>query len=763
MGSSFRNWLLAGGMVSVMAWVLPDVAVAGTDLVVPIGASSGGSCARLWVHNPSDAVALVEVQLLERSWTNGRTWVYRQMLEPEATAVWNDPAWQLFRFDREAVLRISSPHSDLIVNSGQAPACAPEENPRPVVAPVPAGLAIAAGELLRLVGDPPTVHLVELAGAAATVAVVQMGDDGRELRRRILDLGPNGAAGVELIQGSARVVDVLGVEGDGRVVATAAGVTVDLSQSVSRTGLGDAPLSPSSNGSPRQPRASTGPVDTARQTIADAVVAAFGAGDRAPGDVDGDGSTDAADLACVAVTVFDPGFGCAVDITAEHDHLGETWTGTGSLDIDSSAPFGSGVLEVANTGTGSALRLEAAANAVSVVSPGGDGMYVSSPGDTGVTVVGSGTDGMYVQSAGRDGLRVYSASANGVTVSSANDNGVLVQSAGSPSEQYSSSYNDGVEVNGAEGNGLYVGRADRNGVRVAHAGMAGLAVLSADEGVLVDFAATSGFRVSSSNFGLRVGTASFDGVLIESAGADGIRLVEAYDDGLDIHTVADRGVMIGSAGDDGVYVAAAGDKGVVAAGDNTGVWANTTQTNQEWGVYTGDKIYAGAGRASAGPELLVAANGGMNALEKGDLVAVRGLSAPFGDSGTPVVLVEDARLATGASVLGVVSGRFVLEEEQEGVTGAEGVEEQALLSARGAEGPAAPGEHLLVVVMGVAQVKAETVDRGVRPGAVLAVDSAGRIVRAEAASTVTGAIVGTALEAADAARNGMIWVLVNPR
>jgi hypothetical protein len=87
----------------------------------------------------------------------------------------------------------------------------------------------------------------------------------------------------------------------------------------------------------------------------------------------------------------------------------------------------------------------------------------------------------------------------------------------------------------------------------------------------------------------------------------------------------------------------------------------------------------------------------------------------------------------------------------------------ALYLARSAEGPAAPGEHLLVVVMGVARVKAVMVDGSAAPGALLATDGEGGLVPVDADSPVTGAIVGTALESLEAARDGMIWMLVNPR
>jgi hypothetical protein len=167
----------------------------------------------------------------------------------------------------------------------------------------------------------------------------------------------------------------------------------------------------------------------------------------------------------------------------DHDHLGQTWTGSdNSLVI--SGTFGApdyAALVLGNTHAS------------------GDGLRVGS----------AGWDGVNVGSAGDDGVYVYSAGDDGVNVGYASDDGVRVHRAGNPSTATDSDYHNGFEVAGAEGYGLYIGRSDQSAV-------------------MVNDANTNGFFVDTAgNFGLYVRSAGYDGVRVMSAGWNGVHATSA--------------------------------------------------------------------------------------------------------------------------------------------------------------------------------------------------------------------------------------------
>jgi hypothetical protein len=230
---------------------------------------------------------------------------------------------------------------------------------------------------------------------------------------------------------------------------------------------------------------------------------------------------------------------------------------------------------------------------------------------------------------------------------------------------------------------------------------------------------------------------------VDSASGDGVYVDSAGDDGLHVRTTGDDGVYVGWAGDDGVY-------------------ANTSLANHEWGLYTPDKIYAGSTIASGGPLLFVAQNGDDGDLETGDVVVVSGMGAPFGESPAPAPLVQRASAGRRVPIFGVVYSHFILTEKSEGIELDGQTKQPTSLHANSAAGPAVPGEYLLVVVMGAAQVKVEVLSGDVYPGALLAIDADGRATIA-GSNTTFGSIVGTAMEASASSEDGLIWVLVNPR
>jgi hypothetical protein len=201
---------------------------------------------------------------------------------------------------------------------------------------------------------------------------------------------------------------------------------------------------------------------------------------------------------------------------AEHEHWGESWTGSGTgLYLDSSDGIG--------------LRIDGA---------GTDGVYVVSA-DYGLHVQSVNADGVYVSSADGYGVSVGSAGYDGVYVYSADDDGVSVYSAGNPGTTYPSTDHNGFEVAGAEGNGLYVGQADGDGVSVYSAGN------------------PSTVYPSTNHNGFEVAGAERDGLYVGWAGDDGVHVMSAVDDGVYVFSAGGDGVHVESAGGDGVHVESA--------------------------------------------------------------------------------------------------------------------------------------------------------------------------------------------------------------
>jgi hypothetical protein len=443
--------------------------------------------------------------------------------------------------------------------------------------------------------------------------------------------------------------------------------------------------------------------------------------------------------------------------------------------ISGTVPAGSG-----------ALNLQSVQDGLRVASAGNDGVHVTSADNNGVSVgvagnpsmaiisgikngfevagaEGNGLNigradghGIQVNSAGHDGVYVGTAGDDGVSVNSAGDDGVHVYQAGAPPTTRASIGHHGFEVEGAEDDGLHVGWAANDGVHVHHAGGNGVYVLEAGT------PSSSNPPLTDHN-GIAVAGAEGDGLYIGRANDDGVHVYWASNDGVYLDYVDDDGLQIDSAVDEGVYVVSAGDTGIyVQSADGDGVYANTTQASNEWGVYTPDKIYAGSTMASGGPLLFVAQNGDTSNLDMGDVVVVSGKGAPFGESPSPTPLVRRASVDQAMPVFGVVYSHFVLTEKSDEVEYDGQEKGHTSLHANSAAGPAAPGEYLLVVVMGAAQVKVNSLSSEVYPGALLAIDAEGQATIA-GANTTFGSIIGTAIEASDAAEDGLIWVLVNPR
>jgi hypothetical protein len=188
-----------------------------------------------------------------------------------------------------------------------------------------------------------------------------------------------------------------------------------------------------------------------------------------------------------------------------------------------------------------------------------------------------------------------------------------------------------------------------------------------------------------------------------------------------------------------------------------GVYGNTDNASRNYGFYTPDNIYS-LNYHSAGAMMQVVQNGGTESLERGDVVAFDGIRAPLEAGDPPVIQVVGAASANSTAVAGVVYSRFNVETLSGGP--------EQVVSDATPEGPVSPGEYMLVVVQGPAQVKASALAGSLQPGDLLS--SAGQVGYASKAAAVTiggvetvmpGTVLGKVLEPLDEGK-ALIYIFV---
>ncbi|HSN77194.1 MAG TPA: hypothetical protein VL334_19155 [Anaerolineae bacterium] len=348
---------------------------------------------------------------------------------------------------------------------------------------------------------------------------------------------------------------------------------------------------------------------------------------------------------------------------------------------------------------------------------GGSGLKLEgsfgAPDNAPVELSNSAGIGVRVVSAGGSGVHVVSASGgHGVSVGSAGVNGVYIHS----------TVFDGVAINSAGLDGVAINSAGDNGVRVEHA---------VHHGVLVN-------------------NPGWDGLFVESAGDDGIHIANANDEG----------VYVGTAGGDGMYVHSAYYSGlVVNDAGNDGVYVREA-TN--WaGRFIGN--ISVSGNCSGCRQANFAVNADERALQPGDAVAVQAVTAAGFDATQFLWQVVPAQ--PGQAAVGVIAGRAELvAEEWDAEQGDPPAQPGQHLAPRA--GAAQPGEYLAVVYSGPMQVRVAPGEEAIAGGTRLTAAADGA-VRPLATRTVDGMVVsegapvlGIALEPA---KDGVVWVLVNPQ
>ncbi len=204
--------------------------------------------------------------------------------------------------------------------------------------------------------------------------------------------------------------------------------------------------------------------------------------------------------------------------------------------------------------------------------------------------------------------------------------------------------------------------------------------------------------------------------------------------------------------------------GVSGSSDNYhGVEGMTWRGDDNYGLFTQDNLYS-LNFHTMGATMQVAQNGGDAPLEPGDVVVLSGMTALPEADAPAVIQVTRASSANSPAVAGVVYSRFAIETAFENrEPGSEGSMANREITP---EGPVPPGEYLLLVVRGPAQVKASALPGAIQPGDLLSnAGEAGYAARAPWLNldgvqfVAPGTVLGKALEPLDAGR-GSIYILV---
>ncbi len=227
-----------------------------------------------------------------------------------------------------------------------------------------------------------------------------------------------------------------------------------------------------------------------------------------------------------------------------------------------------------------------------------------------------------------------------------------------------------------------------------------------------------------------------------------------------------RGIVGSSASGMGVYAHSNSHYGIWGESSNyRGVTGRTGNADDNYGFYTPDNLYS-QNYNFMGAIMQVMQNNGNAALDPGDVVIFNGVNKNVKGFNSPVVQVKKATIANSTAVAGVVFSRFNIDAVNPNLeffdTQANKIAAMEVTSA----GSASSGEYVLVVVQGMAQVKAESIDANIQPGDLLSTGSkAGLARKAEtitlnnAQTAVPGAVFGKALEAFDGSQK-MLYVYV---
>jgi len=396
-----------------------------------------------------------------------------------------------------------------------------------------------------------------------------------------------------------------------------------------------------------------------------------------------------------------------------------------------------------------------------------DGIYINKANEDGIKVIQVGTgqtplpsgfhNGLEIQASNGNGVYVGNVGTSGIEIEHSGADGIRIMEAGTPSTTQNSNLRNGLEIQGAEGDGVYIGQADNCGIEIINAGSNGIKMVNVTlDGVAIENALKDGFQIN------KAGTPSS---VVPSTLSNGLEVQGAEGYGVFVGHADNHGIFVNSSTLDGLYIASATDDGATIYGVDKGLIASSEDENNEYGVYTWDKMYAGAGYVGSRINS-IGKNTGNQTLEPGDLVVFAGgyEDEALGEKGEiPVINVKKVDKSGSNAIFGVVEYSLKIIEEIEEVKDGETRIERSFKKANSDN--AYSGDYVSVVVFGPADVKVGNRGENILTGESLkGSDNAGvRKVRTAIISGIEIAenvgIVGKALENSNG--KGMIKVFVN--
>jgi hypothetical protein len=187
------------------------------------------------------------------------------------------------------------------------------------------------------------------------------------------------------------------------------------------------------------------------------------------------------------------------------------------------------------------------------------------------------------------------------------------------------------------------------------------------------------------------------------------------------------------------------------SGPRYGVYGDTNTSG--YGLYTPDNLYVG-GSCTGCLMTFLAHNASLEMLRPGAVVTVSGVGPVLQGHTTPILEVRPATI-DDASILGVVymRGEFYAANDDQS-------REEAGDSVQPVEGDVAPGDYLLVVTSGLAQVRIALVRTGLSPGQGLTIGNAAGLATLAGPDARSGIIFARAMEA-QPDENGLLWAMID--
>jgi len=298
-----------------------------------------------------------------------------------------------------------------------------------------------------------------------------------------------------------------------------------------------------------------------------------------------------------------------------------------------------------------------------------------------------------------------------------------------------------------------------------------------------------GYFSSSDGYGIRVETSGTDhydhGAYITSQGGYGVYAQSATNQGVRgeagnvtgiaqplgavgvVGIGANRGTYGSSSAGIGLYGVSSSNYGVWGqSSEFRGVTGRTSRPDNNYGFYTPDNLFS-LNINLAGAVMQVMQNGGTEPLAPGDVVVFSGINREVTAVDGPIVQVSRAGAVNSTSVAGVVFSRFNLDAVDPSLDSPDDAMHGRLAGMEVTPpGDAAPGDYILVVVLGPALVRTDAASENIRPGDLLSTGSGGGTAGKAAVLTLNGvetaapgAVFGKALETFDGTQD-LIYVYV---